>query len=572
MVRMDILAKFKEEVVEQLASATGINDIEGTLLVPKSREFGNLTTNICFMLAKKTGRNPSEIAKELSKKIHASEFISKVEASGQYVNFFINEKAYLNGVIDSAMSESYGKGNKKEGKIIVEYSSPNIAKPFGVAHLRSTIIGDSIYRCYDFLGYDCERVNHFGDWGTQFGKLITAYKKWGDDAKLREEPIKECLNLYVKFHQEAEKDKMLEEEARAWFKKLEDGDNEAVKLWKYFKDLSIENFKRIYAILGVSFDSYTGESFYATNALTKEVLSEAESKKVSSRDKDNSVIVNLEEDKLGIALLVKSDGASLYMTRDLAAAKYRWEHYRFLKNIYVVGADQELYFKQLFNVLKRLGNEWVDRCYHVKFGMILSVDGGKMSTRKGKVIFLEDVLNKAVEEVESIMRAKNPDMPSDEMKRIARSVGIGAIKFADLHEDRKRAIKFDWDHMFDAEGDTGPYIQYAFARTSKILSKSGTEISAERATPSHADEIGLAYEIAKFPDVIIAAADKFEINAITNYLLVLCHSFSRFYESCPIINAENENSKALRLALTKATRNILKNGLYLLGMDALDNM
>lgn len=562
---------FRRDVTMQLEAATGMEDVESTLQVPKRWEFGDLTTNVCFALKTTMKKDPSAIATEIAAKLKASGSIGRIEAKGPYINFFMDERLFIDGVLSEATKENYGSEGHKEGTVVVEYSSPNIAKPFSAGHLRATIIGDSIYRCHTFLGYKCVRINHLGDWGTQFGKLITAYKRWGSKEALDAEPIKESLRLYVRFHEEAERDQKLEDDARAWFKKLEDGDEEATKLWEMFKSVSMDDFKRLYAMLGVEFDEYTGESFYAKENLTNRVVAEAENKGVAIRDNDGSLVIKMDDAGLGVGILVKSDGATIYLTRDIAAAEYRWEKYQFTKNIYVVGAEQEHHFKQLFEALKRMGHDWAQRCHHVAFGLIVLPEG-KMSTRKGRVIFMEDVLDKAIALVGDILDEKNPSLDPKKRAGIAKSVGIGAIKFADLSQDRRKTVTFDWNRILDTEGDTGPYVQYAFARTSKILKKAGTFDMGKISPMTHQNERKLLHTLSQFPEVVHDATEKFHINEIANHLIDVCHAFSRFYETCPVISAPDEDTRNLRLALTLSTRNVLGNGLKLLGMDAIEDM
>lgn len=561
---------FRNEVCNLLSAFVPLDSqqIMADLETPPSAEMGDFAFP-CFKLAKVMRNSPLKIAAELAEKLPANDLFAGIEASGPYVNFFCNRQKLAQVTLQAVLvqQEDYGKLEVGKGKtVVIDFSAPNIAKPFGIGHLRSTVIGHSLYRIYLALGYRCVGINHLGDWGTQFGKLIVSYLKWGDDTRLEEDPITYLYELYVRFHREAEAEPALDEEARFWFKKLEDGDEKARLLWQRFRELSLAEFKRIYSLLGVHFDSYQGESFY--NALLADTISQVEEKGLTEISA-GALIVSLEDENMPPCLLRKQDGATLYATRDLCAAIYRYRTYEFEKMLYVVGADQTLHFQQVFSVLKRMGYPWAERCVHVPFGLI-GFKEGKMSTRQGTLVFLEDVLDRATELALQIIQEKNAGL--ENKADVARQVGIGAVIFGDLSNDRVKNIEFDWEKVLDFAGETAPYVQYAHARICSILRKAEDWPSGYDATLLDTDEEqAVVRTLARFSDAIVRAAKTDKPSVIARYLLDLAADFNKFYHQCPVLHAE-EKLRSARLALIDAVRQVLLNGLALLGIAAPQEM
>ena len=577
------LEKAKKQAREIVKKALKIKT--ETLEVELPKEIADVALPL-FKLAKSINKNPSELAKEAEKNIKEKNLLdgsvfSDVRAVNGYLNFYFNYTKFGKLVFDDIkrLKEKYGSSARKNKTVVIDYSSPNIARPFSVGHLRSTIIGNSLYRIYKFLGYKVIGDNHLGDYGTQFGKLICAYKKWGKKEKIRKEPIKELLRLYVKFHKEAEKNSSLEEEARKWFKKLEQNDKEAVKLWKWFRELSLEEFNKIYKMLDVKFDFVLGESFYKNKlksivkeALAKGVAEWAESKtetfESSSEEKigkkEKVVLVRLE--KYGIEtplLLQKSDGTSLYATRDLATAKYRIERWKPEMILYVVGNEQKLYFKQVFKALELLG--YKTKYVHVSFGLVL-LKGKKVSTRKGRIIFLEDVLKEAIKKAKELVSEKIKNK-----EKIAKIVGIGAVKYNDLSQDRTKDIEFDWKKMLNLKGNSAPYIQYSYVRARSILNKIGKIKKVKPELLKEEEEKQLIKKLSLFPNVISKAAESFQPYFIANYLFDLAKLFNNFYEKFPVLKAEKRLRES-RAFLVYAIAVVIKTGLSLLGIDCPDEM
>ena len=454
----------------------------------------------------------------------------------------------------------------------MEYSSPNIAKPFHIGHIRSTVIGNSIYKIYDFLGYDTVRINHLGDYGTQFGKMICAYRRWGNKEDVMKEPIKTLLSYYTKFHVEAEKDPSLDQEARDIFTRLEKGEPEEVELWQWFRDESLKEFNRVYAMLGIEFDSYAGESFYSDKM--PRIVQELKDKGLLE-ESQGAQIVNLEEYGLSPALITKSDGSTLYITRDIAAAVYRKEHYDFYKNLYVVASQQNLHFQQWIKIVELLGYDWAKDCVHIPFGLV-SLEDGTMSTREGRVVFLEDVLNRAVEQTRDIIREKNVN--TDNIDETAKMVGIGAVIFQELSNNRIKDYVFSWDKVLNFEGETGPYVQYTHARAASVLRKAGEE-AVKKAQTGEFDASYIssdnAYELVKllyaFPEVIAEAGVKYEPSIVTRHIVDIAQAFNRFYHDEHVL-VDNEDEKTAKLALVIAAKDTIKNGLGLLGIKAPEKM
>ncbi len=564
---------FKHEVASKISSVTDLNiDIIYNLIeIPPDPSLGDFAFP-CFQLSKIYKKSPESIAAEIADKLikKNDKIFQLITPIKGYLNLFIDKSIYLNNVISEIINldDRYGSSNIGEGKtIIVEFSSPNIAKPFHVGHLCSTLIGNSLEKIYKFLGYKTIKINHLGDWGTQFGKLITAYKHWGKEENLKEEPIKALLDLYVKFHHEAKNNKTLNEEARLNFKKLEEGDPDAIALWQKFRLLSLKEFKKIYSLLNIEFDSYEGESFYSDKLETViELLKEKNLLQIS----ENAVIVNLEHLNMPPCIIVKSDGASIYATRDIAAAIYRKLTYDFERCIYVVGTPQALHFKQFFSVLKMMGYNWANSLIHVGFGLVKFTDR-KLSTRTGDVIFLEDVLKESINKALKIINNKNPNLPDKE--GIAKKVGIGSVIYTFLKNNRERDIIFSWDETLNFDGESGPYIQYTYVRCQSILRKSNLNtLQANYELLNSPEEIELVKLLDNFKEKIVEAAERYEPSIITRHITEICKSFNRFYRNISILKTDNNNLKIARINLTKSVSIVLKVGLNLLGIEVTENM
>lgn len=558
---------FKSEIVKLLAEqlALSIEEITTMVSVPPNPAMGDFAFP-CFKL----GKNGKEEAEKLKQKIQLPSFVSKIQVAGPYLNFFFNHSVLTKETILRIAKEKKKYGNSNEGKgktIVIDMSSPNIAKPFGIGHLRSTIIGNAIRNILTSQGYKLIRINHLGDWGTQFGKLIVAFKRWGDNNILDEKPIIHLLDLYVKFHEVAEQEPSLEDEARLWFKKLEDGDKEALRLWKKFNVLSLKEFKKIYKMLGVEFEAYSGESFY-NNQLesTIKLVEKAGITEVS----EGALIVNLERYSLPPVILRKSDGATLYVTRDIAAAIYRKKTYKFDRMLYEVGAEQKLHFQQLFKVLELMGYDWSKDCVHIDHGLYLGTDGKKFSTRRGKTVFMIDVLQETISLAKKIIEEKNPTLKHKD--KVAQAIGVGAIIFGDLFNDRSKDMIFDIEKFTSFDGETGPYIQYTHARACSILSKvtltkAKVNYSLLNTPPEHA----LITALNSLPVKIKEAAAHYKPHLLCHYLLELSQKFNEFYHTSQVISEDKELMKA-RLTLVDATRQVLANGLNLLGIHAPEEM
>ncbi|WP_442597715.1 arginine--tRNA ligase [Neobacillus sp. D3-1R] len=563
---MNYVGSFADALYEILQPEIDKATIEQLIEKPKIADFGDYAFP-CFQLAKIRKQAPPLIAKQISDSI-TSPLIQKAEAVGGYVNVFLNKQMVTQHVLEAVLSQkqNYGSLSIGENKVVtIDMSSPNIAKPFSMGHLRSTVIGNALALIFQKCGYQTVKINHLGDWGTQFGKLITAYKKWGNEESVKKEPIKELLSLYVKFHDEAEKDHTLEEDGRAWFKKLEDGHDEALSLWRWFRDESLKEFSKIYELLKVDFDSYNGEAFYNDKMGMVVEMLEENGLLVES---DQAQVVPLEEQNLPPCLIKKSDGATLYATRDLAAAFYRKNNYQFDQALYVVGNEQSLHFNQLKAVLAKMDFEWSDTLHHIPFGMMLK-DGKKMSTRKGKVILLEEVLTESISLAMKNIEAKNPSLTNKE--EVSKQVGVGAVIFHDLKNFRMNDIEFSLEDMLRFEGETGPYIQYTNARANSLLRKgnwneTGT-ISIHFEGKAHWEIISL---LRDFSEVISNSMKKFDPSQIAKYAIDLSRAFNQYYGEVRILE-ENEELQA-RLALVSAVTIVLQESLRLLGLDAPNEM
>lgn len=545
-------------------NALSEGEIRRLLETPKTSEHGDLSFP-CFALAKIYKENPNLLAKDLTGKL-THEWIDHVEAVGPYVNIFFNKKAISQLIIQAVLhqGENYGQSGSGKGKtIVLDYSSPNIAKPFSMGHLRSTVIGHSLALIAEKHGYDTVKINHLGDWGTQFGKLITAYKHWGSEALIKKEPIKELLQLYVKFHQKAEEHPHLHEEARAWFRKLELDDAEAKQLWSWFRDESLKEFEKTYQLLGVSFDSNYGEAFY-NNQMNAVVDTLQQSDLLSTSD--GAEIVPLSDENLPPCLIKKSDGATLYATRDITAAIYRKQTYQFDEALYIVGPEQSIHFQQVKAVLSKMGHSWATHIHHIPFGLYLQ-EGKKMSTRKGRVILLEEVLQDAIQLASENIEQKNPHLKNKD--EVAKAVGVGAIIFHDLKNERMKQIEFSLEDMLTFEGETGPYVQYTQARAQSILHKSQQQTYKIEGLSSE-----YAWQVAKllslYPDKLVLAHEKSAPSIIAKYLISLAQSFNKYYANEKILHKDEHLSS--RLGLVKAVTIILTDGLHLLGMKAPQEM
>ena len=600
---------YRKEIAEKIAAVSAVAEaglnaesVYGILEAPKDPSLGDYAFP-CFRLAKALGKPPAAIAEELAAGIAAqtketkgdvpcvskthktqgtSPFVSSpfaCKATGPYLNFFVDRADFFRDVVTDVLSKGglFGSSDIGAGKrVLVEYSSPNIAKPFHIGHLRSTVIGSSIARIMDFLGYEVLRLNHLGDYGTQFGKLIVAYRRFGTREEVENSPIEALNRYYVEFHERAELDPSLEEEARAAFAALERGDEEELALWKWFRDESLKEFTVIYDMMGVSFDSYDGESFYSDKM---ERFTYELEKKGLLETSDGAGIVDLEPYGLGKALIKKSDGSTLYITRDIAAAVYRKETYGFYKNIYVVATQQNLHFKQWIKILELMGYEWADDCVHVAFGLVLGEDGGPMKTRDGKAVLLADVLGKAVSKSKEIIIEKG--VVTDDVDAAAAQIGIGAVVFQDLLNNRIKDYVFNWDKVLNFDGETGPYVQFGHVRAASVLRKAeelGLDVSPEAllgADDYSAVVSDEAFELVKLicalPDAVREAGEKYEPSILTRHVTDVAQAFSTFYHNDPILPLSGD-ARTVRLALTAAAKQAIKNGLNLLGVSAPERM
>lgn len=561
---------YKKIVAEQIAKTVGehlsVDEIVPMIEVPKYANQGDLAFP-AFTLAKVLRKAPQAIASEIVEAV-SDKHIARAEAMGPYANFFLERSAFADEVLKEVLElgEHYGDWDYGQGrKVVIDMSSPNIAKPMSMGHLRSTVIGNAIANLEKKVGYEPIRINHLGDWGTQFGKLIEAYKLWGSEELVKADPIAELIKLYVRFHEEAELDPTLDDKGRAWFKKLEDGDPEAVRLWEWFRSESLKEFNRVYDLLGVTFDSYNGEAFYNDKMdVVVDMLEDANLLKVDN----GATIVDLEKYDLPPALIKKSDGATLYMTRDLAAANYRKNTYDFAKCIYVVGMEQSNHFKQLKAVLNELNFPWAETIVHIPFGLI-TLNGKKLSTRKGKIILLEGVLKEATELALKQIEAKNPSLENKEA--VAHAVGVGAVIFHDLKNDRTNNFDFALEEVVQFEGETGPYVQYTHARAMSILRKANHTVDTKEAFSLTDDD---AWEVLKlienYPNVVRFAEEKCEPSAIAKYVINLAQAFNKYYAHTKVL-VEDEAFNS-RIALVQTTASLLKQGLALLGVAAPDEM
>ncbi|MCQ2533099.1 MAG: arginine--tRNA ligase [Clostridia bacterium] len=573
---------YKSEIAKVLAGITEL-DIENVLKlieIPPQSDMGDYAFP-CFVLAKTMRKAPQMIAQDVAanEAFTSVSWLSKIVNAGPYVNFYIDRGSFAKDIVGNIidLGDTYGEDNVGEGKtIIVEYSSPNIAKPFHVGHAFTTIIGNSLAKIYTKLGYKVVRMNHLGDYGTQFGKLITAYRLWGDEEKLNESPIDELLRIYVKFHEEEKNDPSLTTSARENFKKLEDGCPEEVELWKKFRDMSLVVFNKLYDRMGISFDNYNGESFYST--MSNDVVKMLQDKNLLV-ESEGAQVVDLEEYGYPPCIILKSDGTTIYASRDLAAAMYRYDNYKFDKNIYVVGIPQALHFKQVFAVLKKAGFDYADNCEHVGFGLV-KFKNMKFSTRDGNIVLLEELIDEAVAKTKEIItnncKQRGVEMTEDEINMISEKVGLGAVIYTYVKSGRERDIVFSWEEMLDFEGDTAPYLIYTYARTRSILRKAkeqGLEPDKDKTNLLiNDDEYMLIRNLADFKSSVSKAAASNEPFMISRQVSQIARAYNRFYNNSSILGAESDDLKCARLALCEAVCDTIKSGLNLVGIDVVERM
>ncbi len=572
---MDMLTRIAGLTADALAQnwpdAQGLptgDELRGFLAVPPDPAMGDYAFP-CFRLAKALRMSPVQIAQKIAENWPHAE-VARAEALNGYLNFFLNRGNFARETVEAVLAagDRYGAGEEGRGKTIcLDYSSINIAKRFHIGHLSTTMIGHSLKRIYDYLGYKTVGINHLGDWGTQFGKMICAYKLWGTKEEVEQGGVDALTALYVRFHQEAETDPALEDQGRAWFKKIEDGDPEALEIFNWFKELTLKDAAKTYDLLGVTFDSYAGESFY--NDKMEPVIAELREKGLLTQS-EGAWVVDLSEDDMPPCLILKKDGATLYATRDLAAAVYRQNTYHFDKCLYVVAYQQDLHFRQLFRVLEKMGYPWAKDCVHVAFGMV-SFEGQALSTRKGNTVHLDDLLREAVEKARAIIEEKSPNLENKD--EIARQVGIGAVIYTDLSNNRIKDIDFSWERALNFDGETGPYVQYTHARCCSLLRKAAEANlpEADLTTLDDDESQALLRLIGRFPDVIREAADKYEPSMITRAVTDIAQAYNKFYYEHRILDGEPE-AAAARVALTDAARRVIKTGLWLVGIEAPERM
>ena len=548
-------------------AALAAGEIAQALEIPPSVEMGDYAFP-CFKLSKLLRKSPMMISDALAAQIHA-DFLGRVESVKGYLNFFIDRATYAEKVVEAVLNagEHYGSDNSGAGKtVVLDYSSINIAKRFHIGHLSTTMIGNSLYKLYRFFGWNAVGVNHLGDWGTQFGKMIAAYKRWGDHDTVAKGGVDEMVKLYVRFNTEAKENEALNDEGRAWFKKIEDGDPEALEIFNWFKSVTLRDAERVYDLLGVKFDSYAGESFY--NDKMEPIVEDLKAKGLLKEDQ-GAQIVDLEPYGMPPALILRSDGATLYITRDLAAAKYRKDTYNFDKSLYVVAYQQDLHFRQLFKVLELMGYDWYKDCEHVAFGMV-SFEGQTLSTREGRVVYLEDLLNTAIQKARAIIDEKSPDLENKDA--VARQVGVGAVVFFALYNNRIKDIDFYWDRALNFDGETGPYVMYTHARCCSVLRKAGEcDVAPDFAALSDPEAQDVVRLLEQFPEILKAALNKSEPSMITRFSVDLSQAYNKFYYEHKVM-VDDPGVRAARLMLTRAARQTIAKALDLIGLEAPERM
>jgi len=569
------MLNFKNEIAKSIAKVTNleVNELESYIEIPPNSDLGDYAFP-CFKLAKSLRKAPPMIANEIKEKIKIDEnIIEKIEIVGGYLNIYINKETLVKNVLKeiAEKKEKYGASTIGEGKnVVIDYSAPNIAKPFHIGHLRSTVIGGALYKIYNHLGYNSVGINYLGDWGLQFGKVMAGYDMWKDEYDFTQNEIQSILKIYIRFNQEEKENPELTEKAREYFKRLENGEAKVVETWQWIRKISLENYEKTYKLLNSKFDSYNGESYY--NDKMDAVVDELKEKNLL-KPSEGAQVVNLEEYDMPPCIIITSAGTTIYATRDLASLKDRINKYDFEKAIYVVGNEQRLHFKQVFKVLELMGYEkYASRCEHIPFGLVVDKDGEKIGSRKGNSVFLEDILNEAIDKVRNIINEKNPEL--EDKEEIARKVGVGAIIFNDLSNSRIKDEIFDWDMLLNFQGETGPYMQYIYVRTNSLINKAGytpniKDIKFKKLSEKEAIEVvKLLYS---FNDILLNAADKNEPSILARYLINLAQAFSSFYNEYKIITEDKEVQDA-RLFLTYSVGNVLKIGAELLGMEMPNKM
>ena len=563
---------FVEEIVSHVSTATDVprDEVRALVEVPPKPEMGDYALP-CFRFAKTLRKAPNQIARDLGERIRPGKRIARVRAAGPYLNFYVSQTEFVRETLSEILARGgqFGRSGVGAGKtVVIDFSSPDVSKPFTIAHIRSTAIGNSLCRLYEATGWDVIGINHLGDWGAKHGMSIAAYKRWGDDAAIRENPPYELFNLYVRYNAEMEKDPSLGNAVKYWTQKLEAGDAEALRLWNWFREETVKDFKRIYGLLDVTFAEYTGESFFHDKV--GPVIDELKAGGLAV-ESEGALVVMLDEDDMPPAIIQTGHDTSVYLTRDLAAAIYRKKTYDFDKLIYTTDAGQSLHFRQLFKVLERMGYEWAKDCVHVPFG-IISFKEGRMSSRRGNVIFLEDVLNRAIELTRGIVENKNPDLPGKDA--IARDVGIGAVVYADLDSRRTRDVVFDWDEILNFNGETGPYVQYTHARYCSVLRRYGGAVppsGADLSLLTEPETVAVVKCMERFPERIRNAAETCEPSLIAGFLIELCTEANRFYNAHRVISDDLPLTRA-RIALVYSITAVLAAGLHLLGLKAPEEM
>lgn len=560
----------KAQIIDIIAKAANLDTetVSNLIEIPPKADMGDYAFP-CFQLAKTLRKAPPIIAADIAEAIGESDIVDKLEVKGAYLNFFLKKEIFVKSMIEKSTKANFGSSTIGEGKCIcIDYSSPNVAKNFHVGHLRTTIIGNSLYKIYSKLGYKVERINHLGDWGTQFGKLIVAYKAWGSKEAVEKDGVAELMRLYVKFHDEAEKDDSLNDQARDWFTQMEHGNEEALAIWQWFVDISLKEYKGTYDLLGMEFDHYLGESFYRDK--TADVVNRLTDANLL-KESEGAQIVDLEEYNMAPCLIMKKDGSSIYATRDLAAIFYRKATWNFEKCLYVTGQEQKLHFAQVFKVVELLGNEWAkDSLVHIPYGLV-SLEGAKLSTRSGNIIYAEDILLEAIDKVKDIIAEKNPNL--EDKDEVAKIVGVGAILFNDLYNQRIKDVSFKWDKVLNFDGETGPYVQYTYCRCASILRTIAYDTNADIDYSLLLDDeaIALLKEINRFPQVVADAAEKYEPSIVARFAMDVAQSFSRFYNACRV-NVEDDALRNARGKLVEITKTTLKDALDLLGIQCPEQM
>ncbi len=559
---------YKKYIAEKLQiDGVSSEEIYEIIALPPNTEMGDYAIP-CFKFAKIMRKSPVMIAESLKESFQTDDVVCEVSAVNGYLNFKINKTGFVKGTLDKIFKEKDGYGSAEIGAgktICIDYSSINIAKPFHIGHLSTTVLGGALYRIFNYLGYKVVGINHLGDYGTQFGKLISAYKRWGDKETVEKGGIRALNELYVRFHKEAEERPEYDDEARAYFKKIETGDKECLELFKWFKELTLKDVQKIYDMLDIRFDSYAGESFYSDKM--QPIVDELKEKGLLTESR-GAQVVDLEEYGMPPCIILKSDGSSLYATRDMAAANYRKNTYDFDKCLYVVAYQQNLHFKQFFKVLELMGKDWAKNLVHVAYGMV-SLEEGTMSTRKGNVVFLEDVIKRCIEKAYTIIDEKNPDL--ENKQEVADKVGVGAVIFGALYNNKIKDIVFSYDKVLTFDGETSVYVQYTCARANSVLQKGGLPTAYE-VPELTTEEIDLVKALSTFPETVASAGEKYEPSFIARFAVDVAQKFNKFYFDCKILAAEDEKTRNFRLALTGATLQTLKNAFGLLGIGIPDKM